>query len=566
MADAVERVTVTISTTDDATDECASSQTRSASPEPSRSALTATLGIASSAANLVLYPYVTAGKAAYQATSLVVHAPLALSRHVTHSLLGGAQPNEANSCRQEATAACDLFGERASTDVTVRDCESEAQEQQQAMTLFGEQQLSTVIVGATSGPETGPNGSEEAPGAVESASRGGVVSQLLFLPVRLVSTGVSTAAALPGSLLSYSGRKLSGAVTTSQALATTAIVVSSGAVARTSLHVAQGLTYSALSTASFTATTLSGAVGTSVRTVGYAIPASLSNAVWQGVGATGSASVSVVSYAIAVPAYRMLAALVPDVTQHISERDCVETTREAVQLLVKVLGPQNAYYLLKFVYETVNSDEAYDMFLLCHDIMRESLDGRNYRRAGASLGDATGVSTLAPVVAEIYNMLPSAGEMFDAFAFVADVSGELLDSLVAPSPSSTVSFEKSSARFEYVEEDGESTASTSDEESAREDENGAESSSHSTISNDVFFEQQLDSDNDSDSDEQRGVEGVEERVVQADIVDGFRSRALPLEEQTAVDMGVAFLAQVCDSDEAASLFDAFGDFLDVLVN
>lgn len=569
MADADERVTVTFSTTTDS-DENASPKTppSNAPPDPSRgSALNATLGIASSAANLVLYPYVTAGKVAYQASARVVQAPLALSRHVTHSLLGSMQSE------QEVPAACDLFGERTSAHVTVGDREIEVadsemqQQQQQAMELFGEHELSTVVVAdseaAWSISDHGINRSE-ATAVVESASHRGVVSQLLFLPVRLVSTGVSTAAALPGSLLSYSGRKLSGAVSTSQALATTAIVVSSGAVARTSLHVAHGLTLGALSTASFTATTLSGAVGTSVRSVGAAIPTSLSNAVWHGVGATGSASVSVVSYAIAVPAYRMLAALVPDVARHISERDCVEKTRDAVQLLVAVLGPQNAFYVLKYVYETVNSDEAYDMFLLCHDVVRESLDRENYRLAGATVGESTGVSALVPVVEELYNMLPSVGELVDAFAFVADVSGELLDSLVASSPSLSAN-EKTAARFEYIEEDdGASTASTSsnsDEESGHEDEKGADnSSSHSTISNDVF-ERPFNTDSDSD----------DERAVHADAVidDGFDGCSLsaPLEEQTtAVDVGVAFLAQVCDSDEAASLFNAFGDFLDVLVN
>lgn len=549
-----ERVTVTISTTsagDDQRDAAA------AEPAP-RSALHATLGIASSAANLVLYPYVAAGRVAYQATSLAVHAPLALSRRVTHSLRG-AQTSDA-----DAAAACDLFGEQAGDAV---DQENDERDPQVVVELLPEEYPAIIEADADT-TATAAAAAVSAAGSNESASgRSGVVSQLLFLPVRLVSTGVSTAAAIPGSLISYSGRKISGAVSTSQALATTAIVVSSGAVARTSLHVAQGLTHGALSTASFTATKLSGAVGTSVRTVSYAIPTSVSNAVWQGVGATGNASVSVVSYAIAVPAYRMLAALVPDLAQHVSERDCVEKTREGVQLLVKVLGPQNAFYLLKFVYETVNSEEAYDMFLLCHDIARESLDSENYRSAGSSIGEATGVSALAPVVENLFSILPSVEELFDAFVFVADVSGEVLDSLVAPSqtpPPSAKTVDACSSRFEYIEEDGDSTASNSST-SDDEVETDAEISSHSTISNDAFEQLHV---TDDESDAQSGEE-TDEHEAFVEIDEGFgsvfSSSSSSPEQPTAVDAGVAFLAQVCDSDEAASLFNAFGDFLDVLV-
>lgn len=561
-------------------DRHVNSDAQQAPAEERKSALHATLGIASSAANMVLYPYVTAGRAAYQATSYAVHAPIKITRHVKHSILGTQNEGDGDD-----GAAYDLFGERNGGG-----SEQEMQtvaipdEEEEGINLFAEEYAT--IIDADDRQE----GDEQQLAVSNDGSGRGVVSQLLFLPVRLVSSGVSTAAAIPGSLISYSGRKISGAVSTSQSLATTALVVSSGAVARTSFNVAQGLTYGAFSTASFTATKFSGAVGTSVRTVGHVIPASVSNAVWQGVGATGNASVSVVSYAIAVPAYRMFAALIPELATYFSERDCIEKTREVVLLLVKVLGPQNALYLLKFVYKTVNSDEAYDMFLLCHDIVRESLDRENYRRAGLTIGASTGVSTLVPVVKEIFSMIPSVDELFDAFVFVADVSEEVLSGLVgSPSSSSQFSVSSSSSfegeRFEYIDD---SSSSSEDDDGVEDVAADDSESGYSTISTDAF-ELRRESDGegaDDDRDEHdAAVTPVSETVNEGIVLDGFvelsdsetTSWSPPISSSSSdqqspmsssnglLDAGVSFFSKVCDSDEAASLFNTFGDFLDVLL-
>lgn len=542
----------------------AKSDAQQASHAERKGALHATIGIASSAASMVLYPYVTAGKAAYQATSYAVHAPIKITRHVKQSILGSQRDRcDAGAHGDEDGSAYDLFGERSGGG---EQQETHAlilpKEKEEVMALFAEE-YPTII-------DADDRHEEE-----QRSGRAGVVSQLLFLPVRLVSSGVSTAAAIPGSLISYSGRKISGAVSTSQSLATTALVVSSDAVARTSFNVAQGLTYGAFSTASFTATKFSGAVGTSVRTVGHVIPASVTNAVWQGMGATGNASVSVVSYAIAVPAYRMLDALIPDLATYFSERDCIEKTREVVLLLVKVLGPQNALYLLKFIYETVNSDEAYDMFVLCYDIVRESLDRENYRRAGSSISASTGVSTVVPVVKEIFSMMPSIDELFDVFAFVADVSEEVLGGFVSSPPSSNSSFE--GERFEYID-DSSSSSENDDEDAAAED----SESGYSTISTDAF-EQRRESDGEDDEDTPvQRMETVGSEPIALD--DGFgelsdsetfpwsppisttSSREPPIDSTSGLlDAGVSFFAKMCDSDEAASLFNTFGDFLDVLL-
>ncbi|KAL4087392.1 hypothetical protein PRIC1_013284 [Phytophthora ramorum] len=468
-------------------------------PDPQRTVLQTTLGVASSAANLVLFPYVVAGKAAVHATSLAVAAPIHLTNHVRASL---AQSWTKASHEQEEDA--DLFGERSRTSST-SDLSSSSEQATDLLPLEVE------------APET------------QLIQERGRVSQLLFLPVRLVHSGVSTAVAIPTKVATYSGRKISGAVSTSHALATSAVVASTGVVARTGMHVARGITHGAVSTASFTASTISGAVGVSMRTVSYVIPPSVSNAVWQGMDMTGNATVNVLSLAIAVPSYRMLRALAPTVDKCFSEEDAVNETRAIVKMLVKLLGPQNAVYLLKLVYETVNSEEAHDAFLLCRDILHESLDGDNYRHAGASVGDATGITRAVHVMKEAYSVLPSFDELLDAAALVADVSDEVVDGVahvVTGKRNSRVQMrgesdeEKGSApRFEYVGDEDE------------------ESLAHGLVQlTDETFELE-ESSTSSDED-----------------------------LNSVLESGISLLTRVCDSEEASSLFNTFGDFLDVLVD
>jgi hypothetical protein len=215
------------------------------------------------------------------------------------------------------------------------------------------------------------------------------------------------------------------------------------------------------------------------------------------------------------------------------------------------------------------------MFLLCQDIARESLDGENYRAAGSSVGKATGASVLVPVVTGIYNMMPSFEELFDAVAFVADVSGEILNEVAQSSSSNEMEM---SSRFEYV-----------DDSSNGEDDEGEDSESgHSTISADAFepfneyqHEQHDVEDEMSDQEEQekeaqdKNGEIEFSNVFGADfepskpVSKAFSSSSSTADEEKHVfgfDFGVtSFLAEVCDSDEATALFNTFGDFLDVLI-
>ncbi|KAF1794251.1 hypothetical protein GQ600_4687 [Phytophthora cactorum] len=435
-----------------------------------RSALQTTLGVASSAANFVLFPYVAAGKAAVHATSMAVSAPIHLTNHVRASI---AQ----SWTKSEQGDKADLFGERYSSTSSSSSLSSDNEQAIELLEHTDEHQES------------------------------GGVAQLLFLPVRLVHSGVSTAVAIPTRVATYSGRKISGAVSTSHQLATSAVVASTGMVARTGMHVARGITHGAVSTAS----TISGAVG---KTVSYVIPPSVSNAVWQGMDITGNASVNVLSHAIAVPSYRMLRALVPAVEKCFTEEEAVAEMRATVKTLVKVLGPQNAFYLLKWIYETVNSEEAHDAFLLCRDILHESLDGENYRQAGASVSAATGITKVVHVMKEAYSVLPSLDELLDAAALVADVSDEVVDGVAH----AVTGREESAPRFEYVDDDDEPLA-------------------HGPVElTNATFERESSS---STSDE---------------------------EVNPILDSGISMLTRVCDSEEASSLFNAFGDFLDVLVD
>ncbi|ETN09983.1 hypothetical protein PPTG_10757 [Phytophthora nicotianae INRA-310] len=434
-----------------------------------RSALQTTLGVASSAANFVLYPYVAAGKVAVHATTMAVAAPIYLTNHVRASIAQSWTRSE-----QEEDKA-DLFGEHSCSSTS-----STSSDNEEIIELLEPSQEH-----------------EESSG----------VAQLLFLPVRLVHSGVSTAVAIPTRVATYSGRKISGAVSTSHQLATSAVVASTGLVARTGMHVARGITHGAVSTAS----TISGAVG---KTVSYVIPPSVSNAVWQGMDITGNASVNVLSHAIAVPSYRMLRALVPAVERCFTEEEAVAETRATVKMLVKVLGPQNAFYLLKWVYETVNSEEAHDAFLLCRDILHESLDGENYRQAGASVSAATGLNKVVHVMKEAYSVLPSLDELIDAAALVADVSDEVVDGVAH----AVTGREENASRFEYVDDDDEPLALGPLEVT------------------DATFERESSA---SSSDE---------------------------ELNPILQSSISMLTRVCDSEEASSLFNAFGDFLDVLVN
>lgn len=442
----------------------------------------------------------------------------------------------------------DLFGERSRPQLE--------QEQQAAIRIGDGFQSEHDLFGeASSGDEEEEEGDEGAEGdnfvstvLVEElppagSGQPGAVTQLLFLPVRVVSSGVSTAAALPTQVALYSGQKLAGAVSTSQALASSAIVASTGLVARTSMHVASG----ALSTAAFTANKLTGAVGTSVRTVSYVIPPAVSTAVWQGLGATGNVSASVISHAIAVPSYRMLQAIVPEVTVHFSEQDAVAKTKDMVMLLVKVLGPQNAFRVLKITYETINSEEAHDAFLLCKDVVREVLDGDNYRKAGTSISDATGVSTLAPVVKKVYKLLPSFDEMLDAISFVEDVSKEVTRSLKEKE-------RESEDRFEVISSDSDtedSSISTDAFDGPAKPEN---SEPDFTFDGDVELVcGVVSTDNDWVISSELSPDADISLHIAADVANAF------------VESGISFMSKVSDSDEVASLFNTLGDFLDVLI-
>ncbi|DAZ93345.1 TPA: hypothetical protein N0F65_011871 [Lagenidium giganteum] len=486
----------------------------------SNSALQTTLGMASTAASMVLYPYVAAGKAAYQVTSFAVTAPINITRRVTSSISSswqgegaGDHAGEQEQERDEA-AAPDLFGESGT--------ESSSEAGEGACDLSAESHAA--VDGAVA--------VEDAASAVEvvaadnaDAPADGVVSQLLSAPRRIVTGSVSAAAAVPTAVITYGGRTISGA---------------GGTVARTSRRVAWGITTGVFSTASYTATTCAGLVGSSVRTASNAIPPSVSAAVWQGIEKTGTVSTHVASYALAVPLYRLLSTVVPDIAQHVTEDDCVNRTKDVVTLLVKVLGPQNAFYVLKFAYETLNSDEAYDLLVLCRDVARESIDAENYRRAGAAISESSGLATVVPVVKGVYSLLPSTDELLDVVSLVGDISHEVATQLSSNDAfglyqDGDSDFNDQTTRFEYLDED--TDASDSDDTSPP----PAVVVDEGFSSNDGFS---VGWDNDDD---------FEEEV-------SFSSAGRGL-----VDMGVSLFASVCESEEASTLFNTLGDFLDVLV-
>uniref|UniRef100_M4B4B8 Uncharacterized protein n=2 Tax=Hyaloperonospora arabidopsidis (strain Emoy2) TaxID=559515 RepID=M4B4B8_HYAAE len=463
-------------------------------PPPHRSVFHTTLGVASSAATFVLVPCV---KAAVHATSVAVSAPLQLTNRVRVTI--------AQSWTPPSTEELDLVEELSRTSTTTLSSSSDSDLDMEEVQILSAE----------------ARGKDDQSSRLRKNSSRGGIAQLLFLPVRLIHSSVSTAVAIPTQVVTYSGRKLAGAVSASHALATSAVVASTGVATRTGMHMANGIKQGTVSTVSYTASTLAGAVGTSVRTVGYVIPPSVSNAVWQGMDVTGTASVNVLSYAIAMPSYRLLRAVVPEVDKLFSEEDAVNETRTAVKMMVKLLGPQNAFYLLKWVYETVNSEEAHDSLLLCRDVLNESLNGENYHHAATSVSVATGFTKVVNVVKEAFSVLPSFDELVDAVVLVADVSDEVVGGVahVASRNSglnvqSETDDETNTPRFEYV--------------------------------------------NDDDCEERRPAEFTDAVFESASSSDD--------ELNPLVESGLSLLTRVCDSEEASSLFNTFGDFLDALVD
>ncbi|GLD93724.1 hypothetical protein PINS_up002329 [Pythium insidiosum] len=286
-------------------------------------------------------------------------------------------------------------------------------------------------------------------------------------------------------------------------------------------------------------------------------------ALWNGLERTSSASTNVIAYAIAVPAYRMVQALVPELEQFVVEQQCVDAARDGVRLLVQVLGPQNAFYVLKYLYETVNSEEAYDMFLLCQDVVRESLDGENYRQAGASLFAATGLKELAPVVKEVYQLLPSLDEVVDVVSVVGDIAGEVVQALASASAESPPDWKHPHAIvmdqwLEGLEEDGNDDDCQRFEVVASDSEN---ESNHSTVSveDDVSREESVV--------DAFALDFSEAFDFSADSFAGDDDAPTSPEPFAELfDAGVSFFQTVCDSEEATSLLHTFADFVDVLVD
>ncbi|TMW64231.1 hypothetical protein Poli38472_012853 [Pythium oligandrum] len=518
-----------------------------------KTALETTLTVATSAANLVLLPTIVAGKAAYSATAFAVTAPIKVTKHVADSISGSWRER---STSNESSDTVDLFDDVALQPVTLHRSEDEIKiESYQVLSTKGspvkDDAVPEVVDGVLftrqealgSGEDDAMTNETEEEEKKEEKEENtpGMISQLLFLPVRLVSTGVSTAVALPKSALEYSGKQLSNAVSSSQSMASSALVSSTKLVTRTSFHVAHG----ALTTANTVTGTVTGLVGASVRTVNYVIPPAVSSALWQGLTRTGSASTSVISYAIAVPAYRMVQALVPQIGGVVTEEQCVDVTKSGVKFLIKVLGPHKAFHFLQFTYETINSEEVHDTFLLCQDILRESLDAENYKAAGDSVGQATaGLKAVKPIVKTLGRMIPSMSELVDIASLVGEVAA------VAVGPLATFMEEEETEPEPSDDDDDDRFVLVEEDEAAEHVEVSA--SNGEVVFDDCVFSGAADTTDDTADESEPEAEG-------------FNLEDNLAELPALWDAGLSFLGTVCDSEEATSLFNTFGDFVDVLV-
>jgi hypothetical protein len=551
-----------------------------------------TLGIASTAAGFVFYPYIVAGKVVYHTTTYAIHAPINISRHLTHSISStwqGMREEEKYEVQlPKANHTIDSIHDNCTVDTKneIEEENSTKTKSTRSYDLFGDSQdiiASTITEENTDLDVTAQEPMISLPESeiISQTSSESNMSRFLLSPVRLVSSGVSTVASMPTAVISFTGNKISDIVYTSQQVATTAITTSGKTVARTSFRVARGVSYGVFSTATYTATKAVGAVGSSVRGASSMIPESVSNKVWQGVELTGSTSTSIVSYAIAVPAYRILVTLFPGLAEHFTEKQCVTQTRSLVLTLISVFGPQNAFYILKYIYETLNSEEAYDMLMLCRDITGETLNGENYRRAGYTIGDKTGINTVTPILKEVYQILPSFEEVKDFFTLLGDVSEEFIDRLQQSSQQRTQknNLYADEDRFEYLdekEETEETSCSTDDEEYLEETDERSRTTSFG-ISFDFF----------KSDEEIKQEEFIEEAVhtgcIEESLVfegSNYDSEGEEKQEeeyyygdehetsnyQTSLfDMGVSLFTDICDSEETVSLINSLGNMLDSLV-
>ncbi|TDH65584.1 hypothetical protein CCR75_001346 [Bremia lactucae] len=376
------------------TESCAmTSVATDPAPETRQSALQTTLNVASSAASLVLYPYVVASKAVVSATSMAVSAPIHLT-YLVHAKI--TQIWEPRSQEQALNDKLDMKEERSSTSSNRSDNEMEL------MLIESKHVLTSKST----------------------------VYQLLSLPVRLVHTGVSTAVAIPTQLASYGSQTIYGAMSVSHHLATSVVMASTEAIANTSRSVTRRLSSNAVSTVSFTALFVSGAMKASINSVHYILPSSLSNIMWKSLNTSGRVSLDMMSYAVAVPSYRILTTILPGIKTLSTESNAIKETRTAGIMLVRILGPQNAFYVLKWIVETINSDETFDAIVLCRDILYESLQAENYRQAVISVRTSTSVNKIIHGLQEVVSVLPSLDELLDTAVLIKDVSNEAVEGLI----------------------------------------------------------------------------------------------------------------------------------------
>nr|CCA15057.1 conserved hypothetical protein [Albugo laibachii Nc14] len=230
-----------------------------------------------------------------------------------------------------------------------------------------------------------------------------------------------TAATSPTMAVTFGGQMLSDAFFGSREVACRAIIASGSA----SIRAATGLAWGMIGTLCFTTSSCVGLMDYSTKIASSIIPTCVTNAAWHGMEMTGTVSTDLLALSIGMPIHRLFVTFFPQMQSTLTQESCVQSARSFVISLFRVFGPQNAFYLLKFIHDTVRSEELHDIFLLAKELLGEVTDGKNLLNARQSAQKA-----MTKHKSSFLELCPSIEEVADLISMAADVTNEVSNVLL----------------------------------------------------------------------------------------------------------------------------------------
>lgn len=268
-------------------------------------------------------------------------------------------------------------------------------------------------------------------------------------PLRAIWTATTS----PKTVISYSGKMLSDAVLGSRGAASKAIVASGS----TAIRAATGLTWGMIGTLWFTTSSCVGLMDYSTKMAISMIPTCVTNAAWHGMEMTGTMSTDLLALSIGMPIHKLFVTFFPQMQQTLTQEDCVQTARSFVINLFRVFGPQNAFYLLKSVHDTIRSEELHDMFSLAEELLRELTDQKNLLKARQFVH-----KTMNKPVSSFFELCPSIEEVADLISMAADVTNEVSSTLLGIEYNEVACISTRQSALDRLDPEGESVYKLTD--------------------------------------------------------------------------------------------------------